>query len=118
MDARFPLPEAPPKPTPQPEPDAQADARLLHRVARELVSRRLTTPAILFLESVKPMNYVGSQFLHFLDPIVRVFLTIPEYGHFADLLEKRETLEQLIEHIEAAQDAADATQLATREEAK
>lgn len=114
MNARFPFPEAPPQPTP----DADADARLLDRVARELVSRRLTTPAILFLESVKPMNYVGSQFLHFLDPIVRIFLTVPEYGHFADLLEKRDTLEQLIEHIEAAQDAADADRLATREEAK
>lgn len=114
MDAPFPFPDAPS----QAAPDAADDARLLDRVARELVSRRLTTPAILFLESVKPMNFVGSQFLHFLDPIVRLFLTIPEYGHFATLLEKRNTLEQLIEHIEAAQDAADAVQLTTQEEAR
>ena len=116
MDAPFLFP---PASTPAvPDADTAADARLLDQVARELVARRLTTPAILFLESVKPMNFVGSQFLHFLDPIVRIFLTLPEYGRFADLLEKRDTLDQLIEHIEAAQDAIDAAQQPLREEAK
>lgn len=92
---------------PDPAPDPQADARLLDRMAHEIVRRRMTTPAILFLESVKPMNVVGSQVMHVLDPIIRLFLTIPEYDRFARMLEQRDTIELLLERIEAAQDAAD-----------
>jgi hypothetical protein len=99
-----------------------ADHALLARIARELVGRRLTTPAIVFLESVKPLNFVGSQFLLFLDPLLKVFLGketgsagqepgLPsagwssDYRRFVALLEKRETIERLIVQIEEAEEA-------------
>ncbi|NDD28879.1 MAG: hypothetical protein EB084_11500 [Proteobacteria bacterium] len=103
MDALPTLPDAPDAP----DDDPAADAHLLARVADEIVRRRLTTPAILFLESVKPLNVVGSQMLSFLDPIMRLFLTVPEVTRFARLLERRDTIERLICDIEAAQDASD-----------
>lgn len=85
--------------------ETDQDEALIERLATEIVRRRLTTPAILFLESVKPLNFIGSQFLVFLDPIVRLFLTIPEYQRFARLLEERGTIERLIVAIEGASDA-------------
>lgn len=85
-------------------PDAAADAALLERIAREISRRHMATPAILFLESFKPMNFVGSQLLLFLDPIIGIFLTIPEYSRFVRLLEDRDTIERLIVCIERAED--------------
>ena len=34
---------------------------LLEKVAMQVVKRRLTVPAILFLEMYKPLNFLGSQ---------------------------------------------------------
>src|SRR5687768_12974062 len=80
------------------------DAALLDRIANEVVRRRLTTPAILLLESVKPLNFVGSQFLVFMDPIVRLFLTIRDYDRFVQMLEQRDSIEWLIQAIERRED--------------
>ena len=41
---------------------------LLTKVATEIVRRRLTVPAILFLETCKPLNFIGSQMLIALKP--------------------------------------------------
>lgn len=74
---------------------------LIEKMARAVVDRRLTTPAILFLESVKPLNFIGNQVMLALDPIIRIFVTIEDYGKVAALLEERESIEKLILRIEA-----------------
>ena len=65
----------------------------------------MTVPAILFLESVKPLSFVGSQALYFFEPMVRALFTVPEYERFAALLERRDTLEALLVKIETRDDA-------------
>ena len=61
----------------------------------------MTVPAIMFLESVKPLNYIGSQALVFFEPIVQTVFNLKDYDTFRMALEKRETLEILIQKIEA-----------------
>ncbi|MFH0802933.1 MAG: hypothetical protein V2A78_11205 [bacterium] len=73
---------------------------LIEKLARAVVRRRMTTPAILFLESVKPLSFVGNQVLLALDPIIKIFATIEDYGQIAALLEDRENIETLILKIE------------------
>ena len=46
------------------------DLALLERVADAVVKRGMTAPATVFLESLGPMNFLGSQALHFLTPII------------------------------------------------
>lgn len=99
MDQGFGIPQ----PTP-PESTEADDEALINRIAGEIVRRRMTTPAILFLESVKPLNFVGSQFLAFMDPILRLFLTIRDYDRLVRLLEKRESIERVIQAIERYDD--------------
>jgi hypothetical protein len=70
------------------------------RVARLVVQYRMTVPAIFFLESVKPLSFVGSQALQFFEPMVRALFTVPEYDRFAYLMERRENLEALLAAIE------------------
>lgn len=80
--------------------NAEEKQALIEKLARSVVSRRLTTPAILFLESVKPLNFVGNQVMLALDPIIKIFATIENYGKVASLLEDRENIETLILKIE------------------
>jgi len=65
----------------------------------------MTVPAILFLESVKPLSFVGSQALHFFEPMVTAVFTVPDYERFAALMERRENLEALLVAIERKDEA-------------
>ncbi len=70
------------------------------RVARFVVRFGLTVPAILALESMRPLSFVGSQFMHVLSPSVAAVLSASEWDAMAALLEDRRGLDYLIEHIE------------------
>lgn len=87
------------------------DQEILDRLASWVVTKRMTAPAILFLESHRPLSFVGSQAMIAASPIVHFFepflqsLVGPGYGHqaykrFAELMENRETVERLIIAIE------------------
>jgi len=76
------------------------DERLLDRIAAGIVRWEMTVPAVFLLESSKPLSFVGSQFLHFLSPIIHTIVDARELDRFALMLEKRETVEELIVRIE------------------
>ncbi|OHB74481.1 MAG: hypothetical protein A2Z34_08305 [Planctomycetes bacterium RBG_16_59_8] len=76
------------------------DRRILEKVAREVVRRRLTTPALMFLESVRPLNFFGSQAMVFLQPIAAFVVSPQEVERFALILEKRKSIDTLMEIIE------------------
>lgn len=78
------------------------DAELLDKLADGIARRRLTTVAIFFLESVKPLNFVASQTMYFFRPIVQTIWTNPlTWDRVAKLLERRETIELLLRRLEA-----------------
>jgi hypothetical protein len=83
----------------------QEDEDLLDRIVSAVMRWKMSAPAIFMLESSKPMNFVGSQFLHFLSPIVHSVFDAREMDRFAVLLERRDTIEKLIRRIEAAEAA-------------
>ena len=66
----------------------------------------MTVPAIFFLESVKPLSFVGSQALHFFEPFVRAFFAAQDYDRFSAMMERRENLEALLVKIEHKDDDA------------
>ncbi len=76
------------------------DLALLERVADAVVKRGMTAPATVFLESLGPMNFLGSQALYFLAPIVEWALDAKEVEHVARLLERRDTISRLITIID------------------
>ena len=45
----------------------EAQRELIDRLCRQIVARELTTPALLFLESVGPLGFVTSQALRILN---------------------------------------------------
>lgn len=83
------------------EADLTAHQReLLVRMAGKIVQLRLTAPAILFLESVRPLNYVGSQVMVFFSPLVRGFFGMPEWDELRLVLERRESIGYFLDLIE------------------
>lgn len=83
------------------------DEQLLLAVARRVAQYRMEVPAVLFLESVRPMNFVGSQAMVFFSPLVQAVFPMPQYERFAKLLEDRENLERLARMIETEADRRD-----------
>lgn len=77
----------------------QEELALLERLAKAVIRRRMATPAILFLESLIPLSYIGSQVMHFIRPFMTFLFSQEEYDRLSHLLERRSTLEHLIETI-------------------
>jgi hypothetical protein len=84
------------------EPIPEDEDRVLNKVAERVVRWKMTVPAIVFLESVKPLNYIGSQTLVFFEPIVQSIFDFKDYDAFRRAMERRENVERLMQKIEAA----------------
>ena len=79
----------------------EEDRVLLERVADAIVKRGMAAPATVFLESMGPMNFLGSQALHFVSPIIECAFNAKEVAQVAHLLERRDTISRLIVLIDA-----------------
>ncbi len=85
------------------------DLALLQRIADAVVQRGMAAPAVVFLESLGPMSFLGSQALHFFSPIIELAFNAQEVSQVAVLLERRDTTVHLIALIEAASTPRGAT---------
>jgi hypothetical protein len=88
-------------PDPSENPLPEEEDRVLEKLAKKVVEWRMAVPAILFLESVKPLNYIGSQAMVFFEPIVQTVFNFRDYDTLRTALEKRHTIEVLLLKIEA-----------------
>ena len=86
---------------PETHPLSAEDVDLMERVAGAIVRRGMAAPATVFLESLGPMNFLGSQALHFLVPIIECAFDAGEIDRVARLLERRDSIARLITMIEA-----------------
>lgn len=87
-------------------PIGSEDRALLERVAQRIVELRLEVPAILTLESARPVTLLASQTMIFFEPLVQPLLGFGDYRRFAGLIERREVLEALVTAIETRSDQA------------
>jgi hypothetical protein len=87
------LPEATP-------PIPEEENAVLEKVAVKVVQWRMALPAIIFLESVKPLNYIGAQTMVFFEPVVQSLFNFKDYETFRVALERRENIENLLQKIE------------------
>jgi hypothetical protein len=74
-------------------------AHIIDRIAEEVTKRELETSAMTFLESVKPLSFVGSQMsMIFVGPFLEIFGGVGiDYIKF---FEKRDNVERLVRRIE------------------
>jgi len=81
--------------------DKVFEQELVEKIAKKVVDRRLSVPAVLFMEVLKPLSFFGAQTLNFFGPIIESLLK-PEnrYYDFTAFLEKRENVERILVRIE------------------
>lgn len=78
------------------------DRAFLDELADGIARRRLTPAAVFFLESVKPLGWLGSQALLFFRPLVALIWPDPQkWDRLQRLLEQRGTIELLLRRLEA-----------------
>ncbi len=73
---------------------------IVDKVAKAVVQRNMTTPALMALEMGRPLNFVASQAIHFFRPIISVVLDTEAIKEFATFLEQRGSVEYLCRRLE------------------
>ncbi len=84
---------------------SESERALLDRVAERVVDLHLEVPAILSLETARPLSVVAGQAMLFFEPLVQALMRVEGYRGFAALVERREAIEALVRRIEARADA-------------
>ncbi|MBN2565764.1 MAG: hypothetical protein JXB46_08635 [Candidatus Eisenbacteria bacterium] len=73
---------------------------IMDRFARKIIDWRMTAPAVLFLESAKPLSFLGNQALIFFQPMVQSIFNFKTYDEVVEILEDRDNLEYLLSRLE------------------
>ena len=92
---------------PGPAEPTEEQRAVVDRVCAEIVRRRLTTASLVFLEMSRPLNFLGSQALHFFAPFVSVLTNAQGHKHFATFLERRGSIDYICRQIEELEKAAE-----------
>ena len=77
-----------------------AEKEAITRIAKKIIDRGFVTPAVFFLELMKPLSLLGSHALVFFGPIITAFVRQDKYYRAAELLEDPKNVEFLISEIE------------------
>ena len=87
----------------------QAQRALVERVVRLTLDKGLETPALLLLETVRPLHRVSSQLLLFFAPILALLALDAAGAEFSRLLEHPGSVEFLASELERQSHARTAT---------
>jgi len=90
------------------------DRALLERVATRIVELHVEVPAVLTLETCRPLSLLAGQTMLFFEPIVGALLRLPDYRRFAVLVERRDAVDCLLQLIETRADEAQEARRARR----
>ena len=96
-------------------PFSAEDEALLDRLAQRVVELRMEVPALLTLETGRPLTLLASQSMIFFEPMVRALFHLPDYRRLAALVERRDVVEKLATKIEARADEAQRARRSARE---
>lgn len=91
---------------------------ILTKIAQKVIRWKMSVPAVLFLESVKPLNYIGSQMMAFFEPFVQTLFSWKDYDEFRKMMEERGTIERLLRKIEELDTDAQAKEKILKAERK
>ncbi|MEM7230345.1 MAG: hypothetical protein AAF432_16185 [Planctomycetota bacterium] len=88
---------------PGPAEPTTEQSEIIDWMCRQVVKRHLSTPALVALEVSRPLNYVGSQTMHALGPIMWAVLRqrgYAAYQNIAKFLEHRGSIEYIVRRME------------------
>ena len=80
--------------------DRKRALELIEKCAKYFAERKLGAAAILTIESLKPLNFIGGQLLYAASPFAEVFFKAEDIQEVASLMENREYIDLLIKRID------------------
>jgi len=80
------------------------DHEILEKIAGTVVKRGMSVPAVLFLETMKPLNFIGAQIMNFFGPFLESLVPGEQLYRFTEMMENRNNVELLIQRIEDMED--------------
>ncbi|MBI5030550.1 MAG: hypothetical protein HZB51_08480 [Chloroflexi bacterium] len=83
--------------------DTQRRTELIDRFAQRIVETGMTAPAILFLESFKPVSFLGAQLFWFSEPFLNLVINPTDLHDFTVLIQDEAGTEALLERLESFQ---------------
>ncbi len=83
----------------------EPERALVDRLCREIVRRHMTGPAMVFLESYRPLGGVSAQALHFFQPFGSVFVDPKAWDTLAKFLERRGAVNYVLARLEEREGA-------------
>lgn len=78
----------------------ERSVELIEKISNFIVKRKMAAPAIMTIESLRPLARIGSQLLYFIAPFAEIIFNPKEYQEFAILLEKEENVKLLLTRID------------------
>lgn len=84
---------------------APEERALLEEAADKVVRRGLAVPAMMFLETVSPMNMLTASMLQMASPMWRVIIPSSRIDQAARLLERREAIPELLRLIDEREES-------------
>jgi len=79
----------------------------LDKLCRGIIRRGLTTPAIIGVEMGRPLNFVGSQTMHFFTPLIAAFVPTDNWSAVAEFLEHRGSIDWIRNRMEQLENEMD-----------
>ena len=73
---------------------------IIDKAARFIVERKLTPAAIMTIESLRPLNFIASQFMFMVAPFAEIFFSPKEYQELAVIIEDDEYVKILMQRID------------------
>ncbi len=81
------------------QPLSEVQERVVERLCQTIRERKMVPAAAAFLELSRPLNYIGAQGLHFLEPFATAVFSAEEYREFTLFLERRDAIDILQDRI-------------------
>ena len=76
------------------------DKEFVCKIARSIQKSGFVTPAVFFLEMVRPLSSIGGHIMVFMGPVLNLVLNSDNYYRAAELLNNKKTLLILLDEIE------------------
>ncbi len=79
---------------------SNSEKEAIAKIAQKIIDRGFVTPAVFFLELMKPLSLLSSHALVFFGPFITAFMRQDKYYRITELLEDPKNVEFLISEIE------------------
>ena len=91
---------------------------IIEWLAKQVVKRGLSTPAVIFMEMSRPISFIGSQAVQFFSPFINVALNSQLSSEIALVMEDRKNIDRLLDRIEELTTEQDRTEREWRKKEK